>query len=337
MIPRTIVALLVAVGACWPVAAHAEASEPVQPTDQVVLSGDVTVARGTVVDEVVVFSGSATISGVVTSDVVVLDGPVTIAGQVAGNVVALHGSIHLLETAHVGGDVVAGGNLVEADGAQVTGVVRQGVGFTLAGPVGVLGALLVSVAMAVSILLGGLLVLLLAPRGAERAAEAARSAPLPTVGWGLLIAIALPLMAIALSATIVGLPLGLTVLLGLALVWLLGLVVTTFAIGRLVLPAPRSRMTALFVGWAIATAIGLVPFLNVVWWMLGGVFGLGTTLVASWRARSVHGELVPGGRPGRHRAPRRPVEAPPPPVVAVAVGEEATSEERPADMPLAED
>jgi hypothetical protein len=332
--------LVIVVGLCvsWPAAAHAQVTEPIRPVDQVVLSGDVTVARGTVVQEVVVFSGSATVSGVVQHDVVVLDGAVTIAGQVGGDVIALHGPIHLLATAQVTGDVLAGGNLEMADGAEVAGAVRRDVGFTLAGPVAALGALLVSVAMAVSILLGGLLMLLLAPRGAERAADAARSAPLASAGWGLLSSLLLPVLAIALTATVVGLPLGLAVLLGLALLWLLGLVVATFAIGRLVIRAPRSRVASLFVGWAIVAAVGLVPLLNVGIWTLAGMFGFGTMIIAAWRSRSGRELPLPGEPAGRHRAPRKPVEQPTLPVtVVVPASDEVAEEARPAEQPATED
>ncbi len=338
MVRRVLLVAVVALGVSWPVAANAEVTEPVQPVDQVVLSGDVTVPRGTVAQEVVVFSGSATVSGVVQHDVVVLDGPVTIAGQVGGDVIALHGSIHLLRTAQVTGDVLAGGSLEMADGAEVAGAVRRDVGFTLAGPVGVLGALLVSVAMAASILLGGLLMLLLAPRGVERAADAARSAPLATAGWGLLSSLVLPIVAVALTATIVGMPLGLGVLLGLALLWLLGLVVATFTIGRLVIKVPRSRLAATVVGWAIVSAVGLVPVLNVGVWALAGIFGFGAVVVAAWRSRSGRELPEPGARAGRHRAPKRPIEVPEPVVtVSATVEAEALQADPPAEQASVED
>lgn len=338
MLRRAFLVIVVALCVSWPAAAQAQVTEPIQPVDQVVLSGDVTVARGTVVQEVVVFSGSATVSGVVQNDVIVLDGPVTIGGQVGGDVIALHGPIHLLSTAQVTGDVLAGGNLEIADGAEVAGAVRRDVGFTLSGPVAALGALLVSVAMAASILLGGLLLLLLAPRGAERAADAARSAPLPSAGWGVLVSLVLPVLAIALTATIIGLPLGLAVLLGLALLWLLGVVVATFTIGRLVIRAPRSRMAALLVGVAIVGAVGLVPVLNVGLWTLAGMFGFGTIIVAAWRSRSGR-DLPPPGEPGgRHRAPGRLTEQPAPPVaVVVPASEEIAEEAQPTEQPAAED
>jgi cytoskeletal protein CcmA (bactofilin family) len=331
MIRRFAVVAVVLLASSWPVAASAQAQPQGRARDQVVLSGDVIVARGTVVHEVVVFSGSATVAGVVEGDVVVVRGPVTVTGQVGGDVIALHGPIHLLATAQVGGDVRAGGALVTAQGAQVGGTVQRDVGFTLSGPVGVLGAVLVSAAMGVSILVGGLLILLLAPRGADRAADAARSAPLPSAGWGLLVAIVVPIAAIALAATILGLPFALALLLGLGLIWFIGLAMATFVLGRLIVRPPKSRVGALFAGWGIGAVIGLVPFLDVVWWTLGAVFGIGAILVATWRVRSGHEPPARADRGGRHRADRRVPDAP------VEVPEVVAAQDATADAPASED
>jgi len=333
MIRRIAVVAVVLVASSWPAAASAQAEPQGSARDQVVLSGDVIVARGTVVHEVVVFSGSATIAGVVEGDVVVVRGPVTVAGQVGGDVIALHGPIHLLATAQVGGDVRAGGALVSAQGAHVGGDIQRDVGFTLSGPVGVLGALLASAAVGVSILVAGLLVVLFAPRGADRAGEAARTSFLAAAGWGLLATIVVPVMALALAATILGLPLALALLLGLGLLWLIGLAMATFAIGRLLVRYPRSRVGAMFAGWGVGAVIGLVPFLNLVWWTLGAVFGIGAVIVAAWRVRSGRpGEPAPRpDRGGRHRAVRRPPDAP------VQLPDVVGAGEVPADGPVSED
>jgi cytoskeletal protein CcmA (bactofilin family) len=101
MIRRIAVVAVVLFASSWPVAASAQAQPVGRARDQVVLSGDATVARGTVVHQVVVFSGSATIAGVVEGDVVVVRGPVVVSGQVGGDVIALHGPIHLLATVRV--------------------------------------------------------------------------------------------------------------------------------------------------------------------------------------------------------------------------------------------
>jgi hypothetical protein len=300
MVRRVLGCALVAAALWWPAVALAQARQPAHPRDQVVLAGDVVVPKGTVVGEVVVFSGTATVSGVALGDVVVLHGPVLISGQVSGDVIALDGSVRLLETAQVNGDVRAGRGATVQPGAQVGGNVQRDVAFTLAGPVGALGALLVPAAMAVSILLLLVVLLLVAPRAGDRIAEAARTAPVAAVAWGLVAALLVPTVALALLASVLGLPLGLAALLALGLVWLFGIASATWSLGRLVVREPRSRVGAVGAGWGIGVVLGLVPVLNAVWWGLGGIAGLGAAIIAAWRAR---GRSL-GSQRGRHRVRR---------------------------------
>ena len=279
--------------------------------DQIVLSGSANVPRGTTAGEVVVFHGRANVAGVVYGDVVVLDGPIVIGGLVSGSVVALNGPIRLTADAQVGGDVLGAEAVRIEPGATVKGTVRETVGFTLQGPLAALGILLGSVAIGVSTLVLLALLLLIAPRGAERVATAARTAPFASAGWGILFAVGLPVVAVAAMVTIVGLPLGLAVLLAMSLLFLIGYAWAVFAIGRLMVGEPRSRWLALLAGWAVAAAVGLVPFLNVAAWALGGMFGFGAMVVAVWRARAPR-------KVGRHRAgtiPREPDVAPTPATV----------------------
>ena len=270
--------------------------------DQIVLSGAANVPRGTRAGEVVVFHGRASVSGVVYGDVVVLDGPIVIGGLVSGSVVALNGPIRLTADAQVGGDVLGAEAVRIESGATVNGTVRETVGFTLQGPLAALGILLGSVAIGLSTLLLLALLLVIVPRGADRVATAARTAPLASAGWGVLLALGLPLVAVAAMVTIVGLPLGLAVLLAMSLLFLVGYAWAVFAVGRLMVREPRSRWLAMLAGWAVAAAVGLVPFLNLAAWTLGGMFGFGAMTVAVWRARAPR-------KVGRHRAgtiPRDP-------------------------------
>lgn len=298
---------LVATAALGVIAGVGTASaQPVDddPRPQVVLSGDLLVPRGRTVGEVVVITGSAVVLGVVDGDVIVVDGPATIAGQVTGDVVALDGPVVLRGTAQVAGSVLARDPVELADGATVAGEVREGLRVTLAGPIGALGGLLVSIAMAVSVLvLVGVLVLL-APRGVERLAVATRTAPFASAAWGTAVGVLTPVVAVALAASIVGLPLGLALLLGLGLVFLLGLAAAAVGIGRALLPPPRSRLAAALAGWAIVAVVGLVPVLNGIAWGLASVFGLGTAIVAAWRARGTSKHRLGGvGPPSEGVAP----------------------------------
>jgi hypothetical protein len=289
-----------------PTVALAQASATVTPSDQVVLRGDVVVPRGQSVGEIVVFSGSATVAGVARGDVVVIDGPITISGQVGGDVIAVHGRIRLQRTAQVAGSVRGGQDVDVAAGAQVAGEVRRGVRFTLSGPLDVLGPLLASAAIAISVLIVAIVLLLFASRAIDRVADAGRNAPFASAGWGLLVTIALPAAALVGGATVVGLPFGLALLLGLGLIWLVGIAWTTWIIGRTVVKEPRSTWASLFAGWGIGSAIGLVPFVNVVWWLLGSIFGLGAMVVAAWRAKKPPEPEV-GPRPRRERGGRHRV------------------------------
>ncbi len=302
----------VVVLAVWlvPAAALAQPKEPAEPAEQVVLSGDVLVPRGRIAGQVVVFSGSATVLGVVDGDVVVFDGPIVVQGQVSGEVVALDGSVRLGPNAQVTGGVLASDDIVREDGAQVGGTTRQHVRVTLGETLGPLGVLLPPVAIAVSVLFVALLWLLLAPRGGDRVGQALATAPFASFGWGLLVALLLPVVGVAAAVTVLGLPFGLSLLLGLGLVWLVGQAGAVWAIGRLLVREPRSRFGAVMAGWAVAFVLGLVPYLNVVWWVLGGVVGLGAVVVAAWRARRGDAAPPPASRRrgrdkgGRHAAGR---------------------------------
>lgn len=321
---RIVFPVLVLVAAWWPATALAQPKEPPGPAEQVVLSGDVVVPRGRVVGQVVVFSGSATVLGVVAGDVVVLDGPIVVQGQVSGDVVAVDGSVQLGETAQVAGSVLAGGEISLGSGAQVGGSSRQNLRLTLGSALGPLGSLLPPLAIAVSVLLASLSWLLVAPRGGDRVGQAFVTAPLASIGWGLLTVVAVPALALAALASVLGLPFGLALLLALGFLWLVGLAGAVWGIGRLTVREPRSRIGAVMAGWLIATVLGLVPYLNLAWWVLGPVVGLGAIVVASWRARRGQAPAAPPSRErgGRHAAGR--VAAP------------AASFELPA-TPLAED
>lgn len=291
----------------WPVAAHAAAPSPSPAPgfegstgvfeDQVVLSGNVDVPRGSAVGEVVVFHGRANVEGVVHGDVVVLSGPITVSGQVSGSVVALDGPIALGPSAQVGRDVLGGDTVSMAPGAYVGGTLAEHAAFTLSPEVAALGVLLASLMMAVSLLIVGLVLLALVPRGAERVAEAARGAVWSSAAWGLGVVLGLPVLAVAAMVTVVGLPLGLTMLLSLAFLLLVGFAWAAWSVGRAIVPPPRTRWGAFGVGWGIATLLGLVPVLNVIVWVGGSVFGLGAMSVAVWRARREPPIVVPPAAP----------------------------------------
>jgi hypothetical protein len=279
-----------------PAVASAQQTTSDEPEDQIVLAGTVAVPRGQRVGEVVVFSGRVTVNGVVTGDVVVLEGPITVTGQVDGSVIAADGVVRLAESARVGGDAYSSGTVLARPGAKVGGETRNGVRFSFEAPLAALGKLLGPVAISASVLLTGLALVLLVPRGADAVAETLADAPLASLGWGLLVAISLPIAAVALVISVLGLPLGLALFLSFGLWWLVGLTVAAWCAGRGLVRSPRGRVSSFLAGWAIVAAVSLVPILNAALWTLAPALGLGAIVVATWRSRH------DGGRRGRHRA-----------------------------------
>jgi hypothetical protein len=284
----------------FPSAARAQSappsiSGPAAPAveDQVVLSGTVTVPKGTSVGEIVVFHGRVQVTGSVVGDIVVVSGSITVTGgYVTGSVIALHGPIRITAASQIGGDVLASQHVTVDPGVKVGGQVRENVGFTLIERLTAIGAVLGGLAVGVSVLLLGLLLLWVAPRAADAVARTATAAPFASAGWGVLLWLGVPIVCVAALASVLALPLGFALLLALGLAFLLGLTWSTWTLGRAIVH-DRGRVLPFLAGWAIVAAIGLVPYVNAGVWTLASIFGLGAMTVAAWRARGRHR--------GRHR------------------------------------
>jgi hypothetical protein len=276
------------------------------PRDLVVLSGTVIVRRGDEVGEIVVFHGAADVAGIAHGDVVVLDGRIVVTGQVSGTVVSVDGLVTLGPNAHVLGDVIARDRIRMAQGAIVEGDVRQGSAFLLQTPLDVFGPWAAWLAIAVSTLILAAIVVLVAPRAAERVAEVAAARPWPSLGIGVALVIGVPLVAVLASITLVALPFGLALLLAVWFLASLGVAFAVFALGRRLWRAPRSRWLALAFGWLAVSAVSAIPYVGGVVWALSATVGSGAAVLAMRGARpSEPDDGFRTATTGRHRAGRR--------------------------------
>ncbi len=249
--------------------------------DRIVLVGDVLVDRDQTAGDVLVLDGDVTIRGTVSGSVIVLDGDVTIRGTVTGDVVAITGLATLGRRARVSGDLIYGDDRpVQAPGSQVSGDVQK---FEI-GDAGLVGAIGLWIALLASMFVLGLLLLALAPRAAEAIARTARTKALVCAGVGLLAFFLLPVIAIAVCFTIVGLPLGIVLLASLVPLYAFAYVTAALVIGRLVLKS--SRILAFLAGLVILGLLTLIPIAGALFAFLAIVFGLGALLVSLVRARS---------------------------------------------------
>jgi hypothetical protein len=288
-------------------AAPATAAGAAEPQDQIVLSGTVDVARGREVGEVVVLHGNVSVEGVVHGDVVVLDGSISVTGQVSGAVVAINGPVFVGADAQIGGDVLVRDSVTVKEGAKIGGQVRRGAAFTLRSPIRAVGRFASWLAVATSTLILGLLLILVAPRGADAVASVSSGSSWACLGWGVAVFAGMPILAVLMVASLLGLPFGLALLLSLLLLYFIGYAWSVWALGRVLWKPPRSRSLAFVFGWLMVTAVAAIPIVGGVVWLIGSVFGLGSMSVAIWRARGSGGKHR-GGRPASMASEHRGLE-----------------------------
>jgi cytoskeletal protein CcmA (bactofilin family) len=268
-------------------------------TDHVVITGGTVVPVGQTAGDVVVVDGGVRIDGRATGDVVSVSGPVRVSGRVDGDVIAVSDRVSLGPTARVGGDLRYGDERpVLARGARVAGEVSNEDWADAANGWGWVSAFAWWLAVSVSTLIVGALLVWLAPGALYAAERAVREHLGATIGWGVAIAIGVPLLAILALVTLVGIPLGVALLLAAIPVLLVAYTTSAWILGRRVL---RNRSTspwvALLAGWGILRLVALIPVVGGLVGLAATVVGLGALTVALWRARR------PGATPARPEAP----------------------------------
>lgn len=275
---RALLALLALLGALMlPGVAAAQGQEPLRvPAGQRVDGNVASVTQSIVVE------------GEVTGDVTSWGGDITVRGRVGGDVVSYAGRVIIAPTAQIGGSVLAAGGQVERSAqAQVAGQMLGGLGNGKAvasvvslfvpspatqapnsGVANVFFGLLSALFLAAFSLLWAALW----PRRTAAATATLRALPLRALGMGLLstlvlAALLLPLAAL-LSATIVGLPVLVLVLLLLQLPYIFGFATLIQAFGTND-PLHGSNIG----GRSVLAALALVALVGIVGalWPLGGV------------------------------------------------------------------
>src|SRR5512133_131542 len=189
-------------------ASPARAQDAQGPEAFVVLSGRADVPQGQTVGDLVVFHGSSTVDGTVDGSLTAFDAPVTISGRVNGDVVVFNGQVVLRSGGTVTGDVVSQSSPVVAPGATIGGETRRVETNVNWKGFGWVGRLAWWLAVSVSTLVVGLVLVWLAGRGAAWILEAGRTQVGPAIGWGLLVFFGLPILAVIALVTLVGIPLG---------------------------------------------------------------------------------------------------------------------------------
>jgi cytoskeletal protein CcmA (bactofilin family) len=252
----------------------------------VVVSGDVAVARGETVDGVYIADGGARIAGGVDGDVIVLSGDVLVSGRIDGDLFVADGTARLLPSAEVTGDVGYGDEhpAVALD-ARVHGDVSKQDWPDVGGVFTGIGRFLIWLAVTLSLLVLGALLLLIAPRAADALYARSRERLGPTIAIGVAILIVLPVIALIAAVTLVGLPLAVGIGLSLLPLGAVAYLVSAYALGRRMVEPPRHRMLAFLAGLGALRVAAYVPILGTVVGIAALVFGLGLIGAAIGAAR----------------------------------------------------
>jgi hypothetical protein len=236
--------------------------------DQIVFHGRLVVPAGQEVGAAVIFDGPATIDGTVRNALVVFNGDVEISGTVGDDVVVFNGDVLLRSGASVGGNLVSREAPRIEPGATVAGSQTRITGRLDVGEIGIASRFAWWFGYSMSTLILGLALLALGPALDGAITRVLRMQLGASIGFGVAFFFLLPIAAVVLLITVVGIPLGVFLLLGLALVYTVGYVVGTHGIGRLVMKPPKSRFAAFAIGWLIVRAVGLIPVLGGLAWLV---------------------------------------------------------------------
>jgi hypothetical protein len=254
-------------------------------------------------DSVVIFDGNAVIDGNVHGSVVAFHGDVLVRGHVDSNVLAVNGRVAIASTATVGGSVASSERPIVEPGARIDGDVHRANFRNFFRAFGWALWLGWWLAVSISLFVLGVVLLAIAPRMFPPILEVARTRVGPVIGWGLIVAIGLPIVCILVMVTLVGIPLGLIGLLSLALLYSVGYVVSALLLGRRLLAEPRSVVVAFLVGLLILRVAGLIPVLGGLVTAAATVYGVGALAIAAWSAARGPGTAPP-------REPEPPLTTP---------------------------
>jgi len=261
----------------------------IAPGDRVrdvnVVKGNLDVQRGAIARDVSVVQGNATIqSGAAAREVVTVLGNVRIeGGATAKRVVAVGGNVEVAAGASVEEDVISIGGRVNIDPEAEVGGTRTSFAVPgLPGALGLLGhrvfgqgetsplwAIVQILVKFVVLFVLGLIVLSLFPRRLDAVTGSMLENPFKSVLAGLLGWLVMPVLAVLLAVTIVGIPLVAVQILAVVAATVLGLTALIFYVGRM-LPLPTQggpAVAQLAVGVGIFAVLTEIPFLGAVVWI----------------------------------------------------------------------
>jgi cytoskeletal protein CcmA (bactofilin family) len=274
-----------------------------EKTDDVYVrvNGTVDLAAGESVDTLVAVNSTARVAGTVRQTLVIINQTATVSGDVSGYAIVANGTLRLEPTAHVGGDVVLiNGQLSQADGAAIAGKVVERSGASMGAELRRATAAVSFIAWLGMTLLFVVVALGWAAVGGRQLSDVAGllgARPGLAAAAAVIFWIVVPIVAVMAFFTVIGIPIGITLLLVvLPLLWGLGYVTTGTRLGfflsdlRHTTPNLTHPYREAVFGVAIFQLIGLIPVVGGIVVALAGLLGAGAIVVHLWRRTRASGD-----------------------------------------------
>ncbi len=266
--------------------------------DAVVAGGDVEILQEAhITRDLAAVGGTVVLRGAVDRNVQIAGGSVEIAGTIGGNALVRANKVVLLPSAVVRGNLIYSSEQ-PADIAQ--GTVRGQVSREPypVRPVPSRGALrgfriAVGIMDFLWMLILALVLVAVAPRAVQVPADVVRERSWASLGWGLLLLLAVPALIIAFVVMLIGIPIAVVLLLAHVLALFVSHAATGLAIGQRLLPRLKSRYVEVAIGVGIIAIATNLPVIGFFLRLLVVAVGLGAVVLVLWARRGPAAPAVP--------------------------------------------
>ena len=259
------------------------------------IGGTTTIGPAERVDSVVVIDGDIVLQGTATNTVWVVRGDAVVSGQVEGDVMVIDGTLTLESGAAVTNVSLLRSTLNRAPDAVISGSLNQQAEFV---PIGAevesASPVFWILSTGVLLALGAIGVALFGRRLMDLGRDL-RTRPGPSALTALVVWVGLPILAVLMAITLIGIPVALAIaVLVLPVLWFVGYVVAGAVLGEAVASAlkltaqPERPYLPVLIGIVLFQVIGLIPVLGGLIVGLAGMAGSGALvhrLVQAWRGR----------------------------------------------------
>lgn len=270
--------------------------EGVVAQDVRLVGGDILLA-GQVGRNITVAGGSVNLSNTadVRGNILTASGALRLSGAVNGNLRTATGNLHITSRGRINGDVLywSSQNALIDDGAKVSGSITKKIvsdpQLSVASFLKKVQVLFILASAFTSIVLG-LILITFTPNLSLRISEQIKKHPLSSLGWGFVFTLFIPVAAIILMATLIGIPFALILLFSYVIVLYLARIFVMLWVGEefsRVFGAKLGQRSFFIIGIAIYYGLVFVPYVGAFVSLAAVLFGFGALLVTKKQLFSV--------------------------------------------------